>query len=383
MSGVDDAPVVLFLCGDVMLGRGVDQILPNPGDPELRESYVRDARTYVALAEEANGPIPRPVGWAWPWGAALALLEQRRPDVRVVNLETSVTSSDEFAVGKSVHYRMNPANVPCLSTVSPDVCTLANNHVLDFGRQGLVETLATLAAAGLVTTGAGRDEAEAWRPAVVPVDEQCRVLVFSWGVPSSGIPHSWAAGHRRPGVSVLTDLSPTSARKVIERVQAVKRPGDVVVASIHWGPNWGYGVTADETRFAHALVDGGVDIVHGHSSHHPKPIEVYRGRLVLYGCGDFINDYEGIGGRDEFRDELRLMYVVSVERGTGTLDGLTMSPLRARKMRLEPAPPSDRAWLRDTLNRISARFGVSVDLGSDGDLILRATGAREGRSSGA
>ncbi len=91
MSGVDDAPVVLFLCGDVMLGRGVDQILPNPGDPELRESYVRDARTYVALAEEANGPIPRPVGWAWPWGAALALLEQRRPDVRVVNLETSVT----------------------------------------------------------------------------------------------------------------------------------------------------------------------------------------------------------------------------------------------------------------------------------------------------
>src|SRR5690606_40489693 len=99
------------------------------------------------------------------------------------------------------------------------------------------------------------------------------------------------------------------------------------------------------------------DIVHGHSSHHPKPIEVYRGRLVLYGCGDFINDYEGIGGRDEFRDELRLMYVVSVERGTGTLDGLTMSPLRARKMRLEPAPPSDRAWLRDTLNRISARFG--------------------------
>ena len=58
--------VDVLLSGDVMLGRGVDQILPHPGDPRLRERYVRDARTYVELAEDRNGPIPRPVDFAWP-----------------------------------------------------------------------------------------------------------------------------------------------------------------------------------------------------------------------------------------------------------------------------------------------------------------------------
>lgn len=364
-------PVTLFLCGDVMLGRGVDQILPRPGDPELRESYVRDARTYVELAEEVNGPILRPAAPAWPWGAALTALEERRPDVRVVNLETSVTTSDDFAAGKSVHYRMNPANLPCLVAAAPDVCTLANNHVLDFGRRGLAETLDVLAGTALGTAGAGRDEAEAWRPTAVPVDDRSRVLVFSFGLPSSGIPHGWAARRDRPGVSLLTDLSPSSARRVTDHVQAAKRPGDVVVASVHWGPNWGYGLTADETRFAHALIDGGVDVVHGHSSHHPKPIEVYRGRLVLYGCGDFVDDYEGIRGWEEFRDDLRVMYFASLDPGTGTLAGLTMIPLQARKMRLEHASPADRTWLRCTLDRISAEFGTGVEVDADGTLTLR------------
>src|SRR5215475_12613217 len=139
----------MFLCGDVMTGRGVDQILPHPGDPELRESYIREAMGYVALAEAASGPIPRPVGPDWPWGDALAVLGDLAPDVRLINLETSITRSGDFAPGKQVHYRMNPANIGCLTVARPDVCALANNHVLDFGRSGLAETLGTLAGAGL------------------------------------------------------------------------------------------------------------------------------------------------------------------------------------------------------------------------------------------
>src|SRR5438067_9326955 len=99
--------VTLFVCGDVMLGRGIDQILPRPGNPALRESRVRDARTYVELAEESGGRIPRPVPYSWPWGDSLAVLDEVAPDVRVVNLETSITRSDEYAPGKGVHYRMS------------------------------------------------------------------------------------------------------------------------------------------------------------------------------------------------------------------------------------------------------------------------------------
>jgi poly-gamma-glutamate capsule biosynthesis protein CapA/YwtB (metallophosphatase superfamily) len=147
--------VTLFLCGDVMLGRGMDQILPHPGDPTLRERHVGDARVYVDLAERANGPIPRPVESAWPWGEALTALDDAEPDVRVLNLETSITRAGRFAAGKAVHYRMAPPNLPALTVSLPDVCVLANNHVLDFGRAGLEETLDVLALAGVRTAGAG------------------------------------------------------------------------------------------------------------------------------------------------------------------------------------------------------------------------------------
>ncbi|WP_149179994.1 CapA family protein [Streptomyces sp. TRM49041] len=359
-----EATVTLALCGDVMLGRGVDQILPHPGDPTLWEEYVRDARTYVALAEGMNGRVPRPAVPSWPWGVALPLLDEVAPDVRVVNLETSVTRSDDVAVGKAVHYRMAPENLACLAAARPDVCVLANNHVLDFGRRGLLETLDALAGAGLRTVGAGRDLAEARRPAVVPVRDGAadgrRVLVFAFGMPSSGVPEEWAATPGAPGVDVVPRATEAAAESVARRVRETRRPGDVAVVSVHWGSNWGYGVPRDQVRFAHALIDGGVDLVHGHSSHHPRPLESYRGKLILYGCGDFVDDYEGITGYEEYRDDLRLLYFATVRPGTGVLADLRMAPVRARRLRLEHASDEERDWLRATLDRVSRGFGVRV-----------------------
>ncbi|MFI2412067.1 CapA family protein [Streptomyces sp. NPDC018947] len=363
--------VTLFLGGDVMLGRGVDQILPHPGDPALREEYVRDARAYVDLAERANGPIPRPVDFRWPWGEALPVLAHAAPDVRLVNLETSVTSDGDFAPGKGVHYRMSPANLPCLAAALPDVCALANNHVLDFGPRGLHETLDALADAGLRTAGAGRDEVRARQPAIVPLGGGGRVLIFSFGMPSSGIPTDWAATGHRGGVDVVAEPSLAAASAFADRLRQVKRPRDIAVASVHWGPNWGYGVSRSEVRFAHALVDAGVDVVHGHSSHHPRPLEVFRDRLVLYGCGDLVDDYEGIGGYGRYRDDLRVLYLVSVEAGTGRLVDARLVPLRARRMRLEHASPEDTEWLRAVLDRHSRTFDTRIEGGPDGTLTLR------------
>ncbi|MEU9760749.1 CapA family protein [Streptomyces sp. NPDC001834] len=363
--------VTLFLGGDVMLGRGVDQILPHPGDPALREPYVRDARDYVGLAEAANGPIPRPVDFRWPWGEALPVLDDAAPDVRVVNLETAVTGDGDFVPGKDVHYRMSPANLPCLAAARPDVCALANNHVLDFGPVGLRETLDALARAGLRTAGAGRDVVRARRPAIVPLRSGGRVLVFSFGMPSSGIPPDWAADGRRAGADVVAKPSVAAAAAFADRLRQVRRPGDITVASVHWGPNWGHDVSRSEVRFAHTLLDAGVDIVHGHSSHHPRPLEVYKDRLVLYGCGDLIDDYEGIGGYESYRDDLRLLYLVSVEADTGRLVDMRMVPLQARRMRLEHASPQDTEWLRAALDGHSRAFGTRVGNGPDGTLTLR------------
>ncbi|HEX9356394.1 MAG TPA: CapA family protein [Streptosporangiaceae bacterium] len=366
-----DGLLGLFLCGDVMTGRGVDQVLPHPGDPELRERHVGDARAYVQLAERASGPIPRHADFSWPWGEALPVLDDLAPDVRVINLETSITRGRRFAPGKAIHYRMSPGNIPCVAAARPDACALANNHVLDFGRRGLEDTLHALSGAGLRAVGAGRDAAAARRPVAVPVPGGARVVIFSCGAGSGGIPAAWAAAPGRPGIDFLPDLSGATADGVTGRARAAKRPGDVVVVSIHWGSNWGYQVDPDQVRFARRLIDGGVDIVHGHSSHHPRPVEVFRGKLILYGCGDCIDDYEGITGHEQYRADLRLLYFASLQPGTGTLAALRMAPMRARKLRLQRASAGDAEWLRSALERASRRFGSRVDLQPDGLLALR------------
>jgi poly-gamma-glutamate synthesis protein (capsule biosynthesis protein) len=359
----------VFLCGDVMTGRGLDQILPHPSPGQIHESSVQDARRYVELAQRSCGPIPSPVEFSYIWGDALDELGRVAPDARIINLETSVTRSEDYWRGKAVHYRMSPGNVACLTCAGIDICALANNHVLDYGYSGLLETLDTLRRAGLKTAGAGRNLAEARQPATIDVGDGRMLFVFALASASSGVPTSWAAGTQRAGVDLLSDLKATSAADQCQRVRQVKRRGDIAIVSIHWGGNWGYEVSAQQVRFAHELIEAGIDIVHGHSSHHVRPIEVYRRKLVLYGCGDFIDDYEGITGYEAFRDDLVLLYFVGLD-GNGDVAELHMTPMQIRRMRLNRTSPADTAWLRDTLSRISARFGARVEQTSAASLVL-------------
>jgi poly-gamma-glutamate synthesis protein (capsule biosynthesis protein) len=356
--------VTLMLCGDVMLGRGIDQVLRHPGDPTLRERHVRDARRYVDLAEHLSGRIPHPVDDTWPWGAALGEIQRMRPAVLVVNLETSVTRSPEFAPGKGIHYRMSPANLGSLVAAAPDICVLANNHVMDFGPAGLAETLRALEIAGLVAVGAGSDLDAATAPATVSPNDGPSVVALAYAHGSSGVPAGWAASTERPGVAVLPDLSTRTITAVAARVEREKGRGAIVVLSLHWGSNWGYDVPRDQVRFAHRMVDAGVDVVHGHSSHHPRPIEVYAGRLVLYGCGDFVNDYEGIRGYERYRDDLRLLYGVTLS-SDGSLVTAEAVPFQSRRLRLEAATPADAAWLASVLDRESRRYGVHLRASGD------------------
>lgn len=354
-----------------MTGRGVDQILPHPGGHQLFEHYVEDAREYVALAEARNGPIYRPVTCAYVWGDALLELARVAPDVRIINLETSVTASDDYWRGKGINYRMHPENIGCVTAGRVDVCGLANNHVLDYGYVGLADTLEALTRAGLKTAGAGPILADAQRPAIVTLANGRRVVVFAFGTDTSGIPPEWAARDDRPGVDLIPDLSEATARRFLDRVRQVRGPHDLVVASIHWGGNWGYDVPRAHVRFAHWLIEGGVDLVHGHSSHHPQPIEVYRDRLILYGCGDFIDDYEGIEGYEQYRDDLVLMFFATLCAATGELAALHMTPMQIKRMTLNKPSHADAMWLRDTLERVNGSYRTHVDLGTDGTLFLR------------
>jgi poly-gamma-glutamate synthesis protein (capsule biosynthesis protein) len=364
-------PVVLFLSGDVMLGRAIDQILPYHADPVLYEDYIRDARDYVRLAEKTNGPIQQPVSCDYIWGDALDELAAIRPDARIINLETSITHQGRPWKNKYIHYRMHPENTACLASATIDIALLANNHVLDWGYEGLADTLFALERTGITASGAGRDLQAASRPAVIELDNGGKVIVSAWAHASSGVPAQWAATTSRPGVNRLDYLNSSEVRRIAATIETIKRPGDIAVVSIHWGGNWGYDIPQWQTAFARRLIDeAGVDVVHGHSSHHVKGIEVYKDRLIIYGSGDLLNDYEGIGGHKQYRADLSLMYFASLDPASGRLLGLRMTPTQIRRLRINRASPDDAAWLEDMLNREGQRFNTRVKLDADNRLVL-------------
>lgn len=362
-------PLRLFLCGDVMTGRGIDQVLAHPVTPTLHESGVQSAVDYVRLAERASGVIPTPVDPYYLWGDALKEWRRMAPDIRIINLETSITRSETF-VPKGINYRMSPENAVCLIAAQINCCVLANNHVLDWGCSGLVDTLQELERHHIHVAGAGRDVDQASAPAILDVTGKGRVIVVGFACASSGVPDDWAATRDRPGVNLLDNLSEGAAADLAQKLQSARKPGDIVVVSIHWGPNWGYAIPTQHRQFAHALVDlANVSIVHGHSSHHPMAIEIYKNRPIFYGCGDFLNDYEGIAGHGEFRGDLSVMYFVSVDPVSGECVALDMVPLQIKRFQLVQPTGSDIEWVRATIDRECCPLGARVTV-DDGKLVV-------------
>lgn len=362
--------VNIFLCGDVMTGRGVDQILEHPSDPALYEPYMKSAAGYVKLAEEENGNIRKPVTDSYIWGDSLEVFRELNPDIKIINLETAVTVSEDHWKGKGINYRMNPANTGVLTSAGIDYASLANNHILDWGYSGLSETVSTLDNAGIRHSGAGENIRSASEPAVIRLENN-RIIILSIGSADSGIPLKWKADTNKPGVNLMSEFSREQVREIKKQLDSIRKPGDLVVVSIHWGGNWGYQIPKEHRKFAHELIDtAGVDLIHGHSSHHPKGIEIYKGKPVIYGAGDFINDYEGISGYEKFRGDLTLMYFVTIDTSNNNLDKFTIVPMQIKNFRLKRTNQQDTKWLQKTLSREGKKLGNAVRMGKEGFLYL-------------
>ncbi|MCW8384768.1 CapA family protein [Fluoribacter dumoffii] len=356
-------PYRMFLCGDVMTGRGIDQILTHPCEPQIYESYVRDARDYVRLAEDINGKIPLKNKGAYVWGDGLEELNARRPDFRLINLETCITKSNTPWPYKGINYRMHPKNIDVITSAHIDVCVLANNHILDWGKEGFLETLATLDNARISYAGAGKNLEKAIAPAIHFVPGfKGRTLVFSMGLTSSGIFKEWAATRERPGVWLLSDLGKHTINQIKSVIEYFRKTEDLCIVSIHWGGNWGYEIPESHQQFAHILIDElGVNIIHGHSSHHPIGIELYNQGLILYGCGDLINDYEGISGWEEFKSDLSLMYFLAFDAQL-QLKQLELVPMVRKNFKLRYASKDECQWMTKKLVQCSREFKTSFEL---------------------
>ena len=203
--------------------------------------------------------------------------------------------------------------------------------------------------AGIPFAGAGAILADAAAPALL-ASPPCSF--FALGPFTSGIPPAWAATATRPGVALLERMALSRLKDAVAREKA---RGRIVVLSVHWGGNWGFEVAPWQRELAHAWIDAGVDVVQGHSSHHLMGFERYRKRLILYGCGDFINDYEGIGGYEEYFPEFATAFFVELD-AEGAVRSVRLYPFRIIRMRLNAlASEGDAARFRKLL-AAAARF---------------------------
>ena len=178
--------------------------------------------------------------------------------------------------------------------------------------------------------------------------------MFGLGSTPSGIPRDWAVRQDRPGIWLLSDLSPAAAVRLAQRFGALRKPDDLVVVSIHWGSNWGYEVP-EEQRLVRSCADRCSRSAIFSWDIPPPPTtvgKVHKGKLVrLYGCGDFITDYEGIYGYEQYRGDTPPSPILPGYSGRAHLTGLTLLPYQTYRFRLRRASKKDMKWLQATLDR--------------------------------
>jgi poly-gamma-glutamate capsule biosynthesis protein CapA/YwtB (metallophosphatase superfamily) len=278
---------------------------------------------------------------------------------------------------------MHPANLgPILHAGGIDYASLANNHTLDFDTEGLTETVQTLRAANIAYAGVGETSIDARKPAVLhlprasqPIDEgQQRHTVHIYS--ASDHPRAWV---NVPGFNLFDYSRETRdwLRKMLVDVQE-SQPA-LKIFSVHWGPNYAWQADGRITSLAHFLIDEcGVDIVHGHSSHHVQGVEVYHGKLIIYGCGDFVDDY---ALNEEYRNDLGALWRVVVrEKGGGGLglERLEIFPTRVERFRavLLDSGDADHVWLSRKIRELSGELGTTVKegLGQEGEVIVELLG---------
>ncbi len=317
----------LAITGDVMLGRLVNEA--------------------IALR-----------GFAYPWGDTLPLLH--RADRLLINLECALTAHTEPWRGdpyKPFFFRAEPATVATLTLAHVSFASLANNHSLDFDVPGMLETIAVLDRAGIAHAGAGRTLAEARAPAWLTAGG-LRIAVLAF----ADHPLAWAATPESPGINYTpVSLDEEDFAPVAEAIAAVRAQADLVVFSIHWGPNMRLRPAPHFRSFARRVIETGVDLFWGHSAHVVQGIEFHQGKPILYDTGDFVDDY---AVDPDLRNDLSALFLARV--GPRQVAELELVPVQIDEMQVNIARGRDRAWFLDRLDALCAEFGTALAPTDDG-----------------
>lgn len=349
-----------------MLGRLIDQLFPAHVSCPSEAAIISSIRSRASTS-----PHLESFSLNTPWGNSLPLLSSA--DLNIINLETSATTHDVKWPNKVFNYRMHPTNIAALKTAGIHYAGLTNNHTLDFSRQGLLDTVHAVRTAGIAYAGAGTTRAEALAPAVLKLPAtgggEHEVHVYA----ASDHPDDWGSVEEFH----LIDYSTGTRQRLKDMLTTRPRPS-LKVFSVHWGPNYAWKPAKEIRDLAHFLVDEcGIDVVHGHSSHHVQGVEVRNGSLIIYGCGDFVDDYAVVEGG--WRNDLSAVWQVRVQEEEGedmrlVPERLEVFPNRIQEFQahLLEREDKDHEWVVSKVKDLSGNLGTRSkdELGEKGQLVV-------------
>jgi poly-gamma-glutamate synthesis protein (capsule biosynthesis protein) len=316
-------PITIALTGDVMLGRLVNS------------------------AFQQRGP-------AYPLGDVLPVLQAA--DLRIVNLECVIASSGRpwARWHKAFHFRADPIAIQTLKLAAVDCVSLANNHVLDYGEEALLEMLDLLERNGIPYTGAGRNLEAARQPALLGAKGlHVGVIAFTDNEPG------WLATKTSPGTNYIPISSEQPTLTLVRKSIADAREAraDLVVFSMHWGPNMRQRPSLEFRQFAHAVIEAGADVFYGHSAHVFQGIEMYRERPIFYDTGDFVDDY---AVDPDLRNDYGLLFRVEAGVEDRKVRHVELTPLLISDCRVNLAAGGDRAAIIQRISDLSSEMGTMV-----------------------
>jgi poly-gamma-glutamate synthesis protein (capsule biosynthesis protein) len=313
------AALRLMFGGDVMLGRLV------------KEYMLRDGPQY-------------------PLEAVAPLL--RSADLAVANLECALTDHAErwHGVPKAFYFGAPPSAGAALLDAGIALVSLANNHILDYDVQGLMDTLAALDATGIFHTGAGMDWASALSPVIVE-RKGVRIGMAAFCDHQA----DFAASEDHPGMAWLGLHDEAAAVDAFARALAPLRAAGVrwPILSLHWGPNMVRAPDQRQRRLARAAIDVGWKIVFGHSAHVFHGVELYEGCPILYAAGDLVDDYQV---DPAFRNDHQMLFELRL--GEDALERIVMHPLFIWRCQVRQADAAQRAWIFEQMGERCRALGT-------------------------
>jgi poly-gamma-glutamate synthesis protein (capsule biosynthesis protein) len=314
-KNVERKTMIIGFTGDVMIGRLVNEKIKNTSTE-------------------------------YPWGNMIPLLKEN--DLNIINLETTLTKRN-LKITKVFNFKSDPEHVETLEKGHIDVVSLANNHSLDFSDEGLFETIKMLDSKNIKHVGAGTNENEA-RKAVIIKKKNIRIGILGYTDNEPG----WKAEKNKPGINFIRVGDIETVKKNIAKI---RNKVDILVATLHWGPNMRQKPTQKFIDFAHALIDNGVDIIHGHSAHIFQGIEIYKNKIIMYDTGNFIDDYMVT---PSLRNDTSFLFRIYATKDS--FEKIELIPVLISNMQVNTAPSKLALQILEKMKNLSAEFNTNVEI---------------------